>query len=125
MEWGLVAPEQRRVIKNFQESNYLQALEGDIDTAHVSYLHSTKKLQPQNQRSSDPSVASTRLPSSWCSTTTRASRMAGGAPCPTTAATTGASRSSCGRLRALDVVTPDGELGPVLERYRDKVSVAG
>jgi phthalate 4,5-dioxygenase oxygenase subunit len=49
MEWGLVAPEQRRVIKNFQECNYLQALEGDIDTAHVSYLHSTKKPLPQNQ----------------------------------------------------------------------------
>jgi hypothetical protein len=27
------------------------------------------------------------------------------------------------RVRALDVVTPDGELGPVLERYRDEVSV--
>jgi phthalate 4,5-dioxygenase len=49
MEWGLVPAEQRRVIKNFQECNYLQALEGDIDTAHVSYLHSTKKPIPQNQ----------------------------------------------------------------------------
>ena len=28
------------------------------------------------------------------------------------------------RLRALDVVTPDGDLGPVLERYRDEVLVA-
>jgi hypothetical protein len=27
------------------------------------------------------------------------------------------------RLRALDVVTPDGELCPVLERYRDEVAV--
>ncbi len=49
MEWGLVQPSQRRVTKNFQECNYLQALEGDIDTAHVSYLHSTKKPLPQNQ----------------------------------------------------------------------------
>ena len=49
MEWGLVEPQQRRVTKNFQECNYLQALEGDIDTAHVSYLHSTKKPLPQNQ----------------------------------------------------------------------------
>jgi phthalate 4,5-dioxygenase len=49
MEWALVPPEQRRVTKNFQECNYLQALEGDIDTAHVSYLHSTKKPLPQNQ----------------------------------------------------------------------------
>ena len=28
------------------------------------------------------------------------------------------------RLRALDVVSPDGELGPVLERYRDEVTVS-
>src|SRR6202171_1326219 len=49
MEWGLVSPEQRRVTKNFQECNYLQALEGDIDTAHVSYLHSSKVRLPQNQ----------------------------------------------------------------------------
>jgi phenylpropionate dioxygenase-like ring-hydroxylating dioxygenase large terminal subunit len=48
LEWALVPPEQRRVTKNFQECNYLQALEGDIDTAHVSYLHSTKKRLPQN-----------------------------------------------------------------------------
>ena len=49
MEWAMVEPNQRRVVKNFQECNYLQALEGDIDTAHVSYLHSSKKPQPQNQ----------------------------------------------------------------------------
>jgi phthalate 4,5-dioxygenase oxygenase subunit len=49
LEWGLVSPEQRRVTKNFQECNYLQALEGDIDTAHVTYLHSSKVRLPQNQ----------------------------------------------------------------------------
>ena len=50
MEWGLVGPDQRRVTKNFQECNYLQALEGDIDTAHVSYLHSSlKPRQGQGQ----------------------------------------------------------------------------
>lgn len=50
MEWGLVGPTQRRVTKNFQECNYLQALEGDIDTAHVSYLHSSlKPRQGQGQ----------------------------------------------------------------------------
>jgi len=27
------------------------------------------------------------------------------------------------RLRALDVVTPDGDLAPVLERYRDEITV--
>ncbi|MBV9323688.1 MAG: Rieske 2Fe-2S domain-containing protein [Chloroflexi bacterium] len=48
MEWGLVAPSQRRVVKNFQECNYLQALEGDIDTAHVSYLHQSFRPDPRN-----------------------------------------------------------------------------
>jgi len=48
MEWGLVPPWQRRVVKNFQECNYLQALEGDIDTAHVSYLHQNFKPDPRN-----------------------------------------------------------------------------
>jgi phthalate 4,5-dioxygenase len=48
MEWGLVPPESRRVVKNFQECNYLQALEGDIDTAHVSYLHQSFKPDPRN-----------------------------------------------------------------------------
>ena len=27
------------------------------------------------------------------------------------------------RLRALDVVTPDGDLAPVLERYKDEITV--
>jgi phthalate 4,5-dioxygenase len=49
LEWGLVSPEQRRVNKNFQECNWLQAMEGDIDTAHVSYLHSSKKQVARNQ----------------------------------------------------------------------------
>jgi hypothetical protein len=48
MEWGLVPPESRRVVKNFQECNYLQALEGDIDTAHVNYLHQNFKPDPRN-----------------------------------------------------------------------------
>ena len=46
LEWGLVDADHRRVVKNFQECNYLQALEGDIDTAHVSWLHSSLKPQP-------------------------------------------------------------------------------
>jgi phthalate 4,5-dioxygenase len=48
LEWGMVPPEHRRVVKNFQECNYLQALEGDIDTAHVSYLHRSFKPDPRN-----------------------------------------------------------------------------
>jgi nitrite reductase/ring-hydroxylating ferredoxin subunit len=40
LEWTLVAPERRFVSKRLQESNYLQAIEGGIDSSHVSFLHS-------------------------------------------------------------------------------------
>ncbi|HWP59842.1 MAG TPA: Rieske 2Fe-2S domain-containing protein [Candidatus Acidoferrales bacterium] len=36
-----VPASHRFVIKRFQESNYAQALEGGIDSAHTSYLHTT------------------------------------------------------------------------------------
>ncbi len=48
-EWTLVPEGQRVVRKWFQDSNWLQSLEGDIDTAHVSFLH----------RSLDPSTPDT------------------------------------------------------------------
>lgn len=38
-EFALVPPEQRFVAKRMQESNWLQALEGGIDSSHVSWLH--------------------------------------------------------------------------------------
>jgi phthalate 4,5-dioxygenase oxygenase subunit len=40
LEWTLVAPERRFASKRIQESNYLQAIEGGIDSSHVSFLHS-------------------------------------------------------------------------------------
>lgn len=40
LEWVRVAPEQRYASKRLQTSNYLQALEGGIDSSHVSFLHS-------------------------------------------------------------------------------------
>jgi hypothetical protein len=40
LEWVMVAPERRFVSKRLQESNYLQAIEGGIDSSHVSFLHS-------------------------------------------------------------------------------------
>ena len=40
LEWTQVAPERRFVSKRFQECNYLQAIEGGIDSSHVSFLHS-------------------------------------------------------------------------------------
>jgi phenylpropionate dioxygenase-like ring-hydroxylating dioxygenase large terminal subunit len=39
LEWAHVPPERRYVSKRLQESNYLQALEGGIDSSHVSFLH--------------------------------------------------------------------------------------
>jgi phenylpropionate dioxygenase-like ring-hydroxylating dioxygenase large terminal subunit len=39
-EWTQVPDANRYVSKRFQESNYLQALEGGIDSSHVSSLHS-------------------------------------------------------------------------------------
>jgi phthalate 4,5-dioxygenase oxygenase subunit len=38
-EFAMVKPEQRFVSKRFQESNWLQAMEGGIDSSHVSWLH--------------------------------------------------------------------------------------
>jgi phthalate 4,5-dioxygenase len=40
LEWTLVPPERRYATKRVQESNYLQAIEGGIDSSHVSFLHS-------------------------------------------------------------------------------------
>ena len=39
-EWITVPDEQRYTSKRWQESNWLQALEGGIDSSHVSWLHS-------------------------------------------------------------------------------------
>ena len=39
LEWTLVKPAQRFVSKRLQECNYLQAIEGGIDSSHVSFLH--------------------------------------------------------------------------------------
>ena len=40
IEWAHVRPAQRYVSKRFQEVNYLQAMEGGIDSSHVTFLHS-------------------------------------------------------------------------------------
>jgi len=39
IEWANVPPARRYVSKRLQESNYLQAMEGGIDSSHVSFLH--------------------------------------------------------------------------------------
>jgi len=40
LEWTLVPPDRRFASKRLQECNYLQAIEGGIDSSHVSFLHS-------------------------------------------------------------------------------------
>src|SRR5579871_3062332 len=40
IEWAHVPPERRYVTKRLQEFTYLQAMEGGIDSSHVSFLHS-------------------------------------------------------------------------------------
>lgn len=39
IEWAHVDPGRRFVSKRLQECNYLQAMEGGIDSSHVSFLH--------------------------------------------------------------------------------------
>ena len=41
MEWATVPDEHRSVAMWIVESNWLQVLEGNVDTSHVSFLHST------------------------------------------------------------------------------------
>ena len=39
LEWCLLPPEQRYVSKRLQQTGYLQAMEGGIDTTHASWVH--------------------------------------------------------------------------------------
>ncbi len=39
--WTKLPADHTFVIKSFQECNYLQGLEGDCDSSHISYLHSS------------------------------------------------------------------------------------
>jgi phthalate 4,5-dioxygenase len=39
VEWALVPEANRFITKRLQQCNYLQAMEGGIDTAHVSFVH--------------------------------------------------------------------------------------
>jgi phthalate 4,5-dioxygenase len=43
LEWTDLPASRRRIVKWFHENNFMQGIEGDIDTAHVSFLHSDKR----------------------------------------------------------------------------------
>jgi phenylpropionate dioxygenase-like ring-hydroxylating dioxygenase large terminal subunit len=49
LEWTELPDTRRRIVKWFHENNYMQGIEGDIDTAHVSFLHSDNR--PEAARS--------------------------------------------------------------------------
>jgi phthalate 4,5-dioxygenase len=50
LEWTLVPETQRFVSKFWQECNYLQALEGGVDPAHISFLHGILDAQNAEMR---------------------------------------------------------------------------
>ena len=41
LEWTLVPDAQRNVSKRIQECNWLQNLEGEVDSSHANFLHAT------------------------------------------------------------------------------------
>ena len=49
IEWTELPSTRRRVNKWFHENNFMQGIEGDIDTAHVNFLHMDNR--PAEQRS--------------------------------------------------------------------------
>jgi nitrite reductase/ring-hydroxylating ferredoxin subunit len=50
LEWCMLPPEHVYVSKRIQLSNYLQAMEGGIDTSHVSFVHSHEvDIDPMHQ----------------------------------------------------------------------------
>lgn len=48
LEWCALPESQRFVVKYVQECNWVQALEGDLDSSHVSFLHT--RLDPGQGR---------------------------------------------------------------------------
>jgi phenylpropionate dioxygenase-like ring-hydroxylating dioxygenase large terminal subunit len=43
--WALVPATQRQSLRYMRECNWLQALEGDIDSSHINYLHSRLNIE--------------------------------------------------------------------------------
>src|SRR5204862_2780338 len=46
--WALLAPEHLYVTKSLLECNYLQGLEGECDSSHLSFLH--REFDPRDER---------------------------------------------------------------------------
>ncbi len=56
LEWARVPESQRRIGKWLQDINYLQCLEGEIDTSHVSFLHSSLRPSSQPNKTTRPEL---------------------------------------------------------------------
>lgn len=41
IEWAMVPENQRQISKRYEECNWLQAVEGALDSSHISFLHMT------------------------------------------------------------------------------------
>lgn len=62
MEWVTVGEDQRVVTVRVQATNYLQAMEGALDTSHASILHSDKYLFEPRRPEENPLVAEDTRP---------------------------------------------------------------
>jgi phenylpropionate dioxygenase-like ring-hydroxylating dioxygenase large terminal subunit len=62
-EWTALGPEHRYISRRWQECNYLQAMEGGIDSSHVSFLHSSDlHADPLHKSTKGASYQSDRMP---------------------------------------------------------------
>jgi phthalate 4,5-dioxygenase oxygenase subunit len=48
-EWSLLPERQRTATKRLQSCNWAQAVDGGIDSSHISFLHSRTKTQKRNE----------------------------------------------------------------------------
>ena len=62
-EWLKLSPRRLYVSKRLQESNYMQAMEGGLDSSHVSWLHSMEMhTDPLHRRTQGANYQSDRKP---------------------------------------------------------------
>ncbi|MEE2998879.1 MAG: Rieske 2Fe-2S domain-containing protein [Pseudomonadota bacterium] len=54
LEWAYLPKKQRTATKRLQQNNWVQAVEGGIDSSHISFLHSRTDNQANNKKSPIP-----------------------------------------------------------------------
>ena len=54
LEWSYLPKRQRTATKRLQKNNWVQAVEGGIDSSHISFLHSRTNNQANNKKSPVP-----------------------------------------------------------------------